>query len=126
MSDLVETGSSLDTSSPAPLAASAARGFVWSALSLGGNRLIAFITTVVLARLIAPDDFGVFAAVLTIMLYFEVILDLGIGSAVVYEQEEGVTERTHTAFTTNLLFAAVLTVVLVAVAPQVADFLGIP
>lgn len=113
------------TDGQATLASSAAKGFVWSALSFGGNRFIAFLTTIFLARLIAPDEFGVFAAVLTIILYFEVILDLGIGAAVVYEQEEGVTERTETAFTTNLIFASFLTVVVFLAAPLIADFLDI-
>ena len=107
------------------IAGSAAKGFVWSLLSYGGNKFIAFLTTVFLARLIAPEDFGVFAAVLTIILYFEVILDLGIGAAVVYEQEEGITERTETAFTTNLLFAAFLSLSVFLSAPLIADFLDI-
>jgi lipopolysaccharide exporter len=109
----------------APIAASAAKGFAWSAVSYGGNKFIAFLTTIFLARLIAPSEFGVFAAVLTIILYFEVILDLGIGAAVVYEQEDGITERTETAFTTNLLFASFLTVIVFLAAPWIADFLDI-
>jgi lipopolysaccharide exporter len=108
------------------LGTSAAKGLLWSALSMGANKFVAFASTVVLARLLAPDDFGVFAAALTLMLYLEVALDLGISAAVVYEQEEGLTSRLDTAFTTNVLFASVLTLVGIGIAPALARLLGVP
>ena len=108
------------------LGTSAAKGLMWSAVSMGSNKFVAFASTVVLARLLDPNDFGVFAAALTLMLYLEVILDLGISAAVVYEQEQGLSERLDTAFTTNVLFAAVLTLLGLGIAPEVARLLGVP
>jgi lipopolysaccharide exporter len=104
----------------------AAKGLLWSAVSMGANKFVAFASTVVLARLLDPNDFGVFAAALTLMLYLEVALDLGISAAVVYEQEEGLTARLDTAFTTNILFAAALTLVGIGIAPELARFLSVP
>ena len=108
------------------LGTSAAKGLMWSAVSMGANKFVAFASTVVLARLLDPNDFGVFAAALTLMLYLEVVLDLGISAAVVYEQEQGLSERLDTAFTTNVLFAATLTLVGLGIAPEVARLLGVP
>src|SRR6476661_7415334 len=93
-----------ETAAKPTLGTSAAKGLLWSAVSMGANKFVAFASTVVLARLLAPDDFGVFAAALTLMLYLEVALDLGISAAVVYEQEDGLSERLDTAFTTNVAF----------------------
>src|ERR1700687_991920 len=104
----------------------AAKGLLWSAVSMGANKFVAFASTVVLARLLDPNDIGVFAAALTLMLYLEVALDLGISAAVVYEQEEGLTARLDTAFTTNILFATALTLLGIGIAPEVARLLGVP
>lgn len=102
------------------------KSFAWAAASLGGNRLLVFVSTLVLARLLAPRDFGVVAVGMTITMYLEAGLDLGVGSSLVYEQEEGITPRVQTAFTLNLMVAALLTVVGIVVAPQVAAFFRVP
>lgn len=104
----------------------AARSFAWAALAFGGNRVVVFGLTLVLARLLAPEDFGVLAAGMTLVGFFEIALDLGVGSALIYEQEEGITARVQVAFTLNLLVATVCTAVGVAVAPAVAGFFQVP
>jgi lipopolysaccharide exporter len=104
----------------------AVRSFVWAALAFGGNRLAIFLATLALARILAPADFGVVAAGMTLVLYLEIALDLGVGAALVYEQEEGITRRVHTAFTMNLLVASVLTGAGMLAAPAVARFFQVP
>lgn len=106
---------------------SAARhSFVWAAVSYGAGRILVFLVTLVLARMLTPDDFGVVAAGLALIAFFEIALDLGLGSAVVYEQEGGVSERVQTAFTLNLLAAGGLTLVGVLAAPTLARFVSLP
>ena len=109
-----------------PLMGRAIRGFLWSALSFGGSRLIIFAVTLFLARLLAPADFGVVAAGLTLILFLETAMDLGLGAAVIYEQEDGVTDRVRTAYTLNLVIAGCLTLIGVLVAPLVAAFFRTP
>ena len=111
---------------PHHLGRRAARGLVWSALAFGGNRLLIFAGTLVLARILTPHDFGVVTAAMTLILYVEIGLDLGVGAAVVYEQERGISPRVETAFTLNVLVAALLTAVAVVAAPAVAAFFRIP
>lgn len=121
------TGTPGDGSGPvAGLGGRAARGFLWSMGAFGTNRLLVFVSTLVLARLLAPEDFGLVAAGLTLVLYLEVALDLGLGAAVVYEQETGVTRRVQTAFTVTVVVAAGLAGLGMLVAPFVADFFRVP
>jgi lipopolysaccharide exporter len=116
-----------DGEPPSPsLTTRAVRGFLWSALSFGGSRLIIFVVTLFLTRLLAPQDFGVVAAGLTLILFLEIALDLGLGAAVVYEQEEGLSDRVRTAYALNLTIAAGLTLVGVFSAPVVAQFFHTP
>lgn len=104
----------------------AVKSIAWTTLSFGGSRLIVFGVTLVLAALLSPADFGVVAAGLAILAYLEIGLDIGVGAALIYEQEEGVTRRVQTAFTLNLGVAALFTVAGVLAAPALAELLQVP
>jgi PST family polysaccharide transporter len=104
----------------------AVRSFGWAGASLVGSRTVVFVTTLVLARLLTPTDFGVVAAGMVLLTFLEMGLDLGIAAALVYEQEKGITPRVQTAFTLNLIVATALTAVGIAAAPLVASFFDLP
>lgn len=108
------------------LTTAAVKGMAWRVASFGGNRVIVFVSTVLLARLLAPRDFGVFAAALAFTQYLEVLLDLGTGSYIVYSQKGGGydDDQVHVAFTYNLLMTAALTTVTVVAAPYTSAAFG--
>jgi lipopolysaccharide exporter len=110
---------------PGSLTDRAVKSFAWSAFSFGGSKLVVFVSTVVLARILTPHDFGVVAAATAVILYFDVVLDLGIGAALIYEQERGSTDRTQTAFTLNLLITVSLTGLGILATPAIAAFFGL-
>lgn len=122
---LIAAASSTD-SSQATISRDAVRSFAWAILAEGGSQLITFCSTVILARLLAPRGFGVVAAGLVLISYLELGFDLGVTSALVYEQEEGVTSRAHTAFTLNLLMSGALASIGILAAPAAARFFGVP
>src|SRR3712207_1184405 len=101
------------------------RGLLWSGIAFAANKVLTFVTLLILARLLAPSEFGVVAAITVFLALIELISDLGMKAVVVYEQEEGVSDRVRTAFTVNLGFAAVLTGLGVLAAPLVAGFFRI-
>ena len=101
-------------------------GFLWSAASFGASKLIVFVMTVVLARLLAPADFGLVAAGLSVAAFLEITLDFGVGSAIIYEQERGITERVRIAFSLSLLIAVAMTGIGVAISPFVAAYFKVP
>jgi lipopolysaccharide exporter len=108
------------------LTAQAARGLFWAVASFGSNKLVSFIGTLVLARILLPGDFGVVAAGTALLTYLDAGLDLGVASAVVYEQEKGVSRRLHIAFTLTASLGALLAVIGIAAAPLVANVFGAP
>ena len=101
-------------------------GVFWSTLSFTGTKAFTFISTLILARLLVPAQFGVVAAILTFLALLDLFSDVGMAATVIYEMEEGHSERLDTAFILNLAFALAMTVVAVAAAPLVADFFRIP
>ncbi|MGH2941587.1 MAG: oligosaccharide flippase family protein, partial [Solirubrobacteraceae bacterium] len=101
-------------------------GIVWTVVAFGAGKALSLISILVLARLLTPDQFGVVAAVAAYIALIELGSDLGMKPAIVYEQEQGISARVHTAFTLNLLTAAALTGLGILLAPAVASFFGVP
>ncbi|WP_147252066.1 oligosaccharide flippase family protein [Blastococcus sp. TF02-9] len=97
-------------------------GLVWSGLSSlllrGGNLLLG----IVLARLLAPEDFGVFAVALTVQAILMTLTDLGMGADLV--RAEHPERRAPTVATLSLLSGAVLTASMVLTAGPVATAMG--
>jgi lipopolysaccharide exporter len=105
---------------------SAVHSFLWAGASFALTKLAVFASTLVLARVLVPDDFGVVAAAMSVIALFEIGLDLGVGSALIHDQERGITSRVQTAFTLNMLVAAGLTGAFVLLAPVIAAYFRVP
>jgi lipopolysaccharide exporter len=101
------------------------KGILWSTAEFVGGRALTFIAVLILARLLAPADFGVVAATTVYIAVIEVISDVGMKATVIYEQERGISERVQTAFTLNLAVATLLAAIGVAFAPVVAGFFSL-
>jgi O-antigen/teichoic acid export membrane protein len=97
----------------------------WRAAQLAGAQLISLLRLMVLATLLAPDAFGLVAvASITIALLMGVS-NLGMVQALV--QRPSPTEAEYDiAWTVQLLRAAVVTTVLVLLAPMAANLFGEP
>lgn len=100
-------------------------GLTWAIVAFAGGRLFTFVAVAILARVLVPAEFGVVAATLVYLAVLELASDLGMKATVVFEQEEGHSDRLDTAFTANLIIAVLLTVIGVLCAPAVADFFRI-
>jgi PST family polysaccharide transporter len=94
---------------------------VWALISLMGKRAISFLSVAILSRILF-DDYGAVAALMTVLFFLEAGLDLGLGAAVIYEQEEGQSKRVDVAFTANLGVAALLGGAVFLAAPALGSF----
>lgn len=95
-----------------------------SLLSIGGNFIVKFIgifSTMVMARLLVPEDFGLVALATVV---YEFFLTLGrLGSQNYILKQKDVSDSTYNStFTFRFINLSVLAVVLIFVAPYVADF----
>ena len=66
---------------------SAVRGLKWSSASRFGQQLLQFFTLALLARLLAPKDFGLMASAMVIIGFINVFRDLGISAALIQKKE---------------------------------------
>src|SRR6185295_14147038 len=85
------------------LKASATSGVKWSSLSLFGRRGVSFLTSVALARLLTPSDFGLIAMSSVIIGFIEVFRDMGTATAVI-QRKHASQALLSSVFWLNLLF----------------------
>lgn len=103
----------------------AIRGVPWSLLSFGANRMITLLTTVVLARLLVPADFGVLTLGLLFVTVFTLLGEFGLGSAMVLRYDLDARSG-GTVLTLMLAMSAVLAAILVGLAPLAAQLFDEP
>lgn len=103
------------------LRARTVRGVTWTGLGQAGSQALGFLGTLVLARLLSPEDFGLLGMVVVFTGFLALFQNLGLGPAVV--QDRSLSHRQLSGiFWVNLLFSLVLATLAVAVAPVVGRF----
>lgn len=107
------------------LGRSTARAAGWALLATAGARVVSLVSLVVLARLLAPRDFGLLAVALVYITYVETIGDLGTGSALIYWPDRR-REAADVTFVTSLLAGLLWFAFTWLAAPFVADFFNNP
>lgn len=99
--------------------------FAWSFLEQGGSKAIQLIVQIVLARLLAPEAFGVLAILLVVVQVAEAIAQSGLGMALVQEENANDTSFS-TAWWLSLGIAFVLYAAIFFAAPAVESFYQMP
>lgn len=107
------------------LGRSTARAAGWALLATTGARVVSLLSLIVLARLLAPRDFGLLAVALVFITYVETIGDLGTGSALIYWPDRH-REAADVTFATSLLSGLFWFALTWFSAPLVADFFNNP
>ena len=97
----------------------------WAFVATGGAKVITLAGLVVLARLIAPAEFGLIAFAMAYIVYVDTIGDLGTGTALIYWPD-----RRHDAAQITFLVNAAAGVfwcgITFLTAPLIADFFNAP
>ena len=101
------------------------RSLFWKLFEQGGSAVITLIVQIVLARLLAPDQFGMLAIMLVFVNVGNVIVQSGLNTAII--QSPDVSERDYdTVFWMSLSMSVVLYLVVFLLAPAVAAFYSMP
>lgn len=85
------------------------------------DRLIGIVSTLILARLLTPADFGVIAMASLAIALADVLLDLGVNVALI-QNSHATQAHYNTAWTLRLLQASTATLILVLSAPLAAAY----
>jgi O-antigen/teichoic acid export membrane protein len=105
-----------------------ARAAIWNVANFAIGRVVLLVTTIVTARLLSPEDFGLLGLAVTVTTFLDLLNDFGLTTAYVYFARRGDDDDrvADTAFGLNLFIGATLTVLTLAAAPFVARFYDEP
>ncbi|WP_084690902.1 lipopolysaccharide biosynthesis protein [Sphingomonas sp. SRS2] len=105
------------------------RSAVHGTAAIGGAQVIKFLTqllsVVILARLLAPSDFGLFAMLMPLAAFVMMLQDIGLSQAVVASGEL-THEQASTMFWINAALSLLLALLFALCAPLIALFFGQP
>jgi len=93
----------------------------WSAISQIVLQAVQFLTFVVLARLLQPDDFGLLAMTITATGLVATFSQLGISHAIVQRQKLK-QSQVLASFWGNLFVGSVIALALIAISPLISEF----
>ena len=101
----------------------------WNISSSLIGQLIAFVRSVVLARLLAPDDFGLFAMALTIVAALNALTTIGLDRTIVankFDRPEELKAHLDTMWSAELIRSLVIALMVLASAFPMSRFYGQP
>lgn len=107
------------------IARKAGRGIIWNFMAYGLGKIVVLLTTSILARLLAKDDFGLVAVAVVVINYLSVVKDLGLGVALI-QRRDNVDDAANTVFTINLIIGVALSLMIIPIAPFVALYFKDP
>lgn len=97
----------------------------WKFIERGGRAVVELIVQIVMARLLAPDDFGALAIMLVFVNLGNVLVQSGLNTALI--QDADVTDDDFsTVFWMSLVVSVVLYIAVFFGAPAIAGFYGMP
>jgi lipopolysaccharide exporter len=102
-----------------------ASGTAVSYLGFFLGKVIVFLNTIVLARLLLPEHFGLVAIGLVVLALSETIAEAGTGAAIVWRKHEVLTVA-PVALAVGLVGGALTSGAAILLAPQIADFFDAP
>lgn len=102
------------------------RSAVWTAMSFGVNQALRVMTNIILARLLAPELFGIMQIVNSLRIGIELISDVGVSQNIVYSKHANEPDFYNTAWTLQLVRGILLWLALCAAAIPMAKFYRLP
>lgn len=96
-------------------------GIIWSVGQQFGSKVIGFLITIVLARLLAPSEFGLIAMLSVLVALGNNLSDSGLSSSLIRSAEISAREYS-TVFFFNLIGSCVIYLILFFAAPSIASF----
>ncbi len=102
------------------------RGAVWTIGAFGAGQIIRLGTNIILARLLAPQLFGLMLIVSTVRFGIELMSDIGIGQNIIYSPNANEPDFYNTAWSLQLIRSVGLFLLIVAVSSPLAHFYDSP
>lgn len=102
----------------------AMKGLSWIAVLRASTRAVAFLKTIILARLLVPQQFGAYGVALLVMGLLEVITETGVNIILVQEEDEE--SYVNSAWIVSIIRGTIISLIIIATAPLISNFFHSP
>lgn len=96
-------------------------GFLISAFGKYTNLIIQFIILAILSRILTPNEFGIVAIVNVFLIFFTMVIDMGIGPAIIQNKTLS-KQQVNSIFSFTILLSIVLSLIFTLIAKPVSVF----
>ena len=97
------------------------KNFIWRFAERCGAQLVTFIVSIVLARILAPEDYGQIALITVFTTIMQVFVDSGLGTALIQKKDADALDFSS-VFYFNFVVCLVLYAIMFMAAPIIANF----
>lgn len=97
------------------------KSFIWRFAERCGAQIVSFIVSIVLARILAPKDYGTIALVTVFTTILQVFVDSGLGTALIQKKDADDLDFSS-VFYFNFSVCLILYIGMFVAAPYIADF----
>lgn len=94
---------------------------LWKLLERFSSQIVSFVISIILARILSPNEYGIIAIILIFINFANVIVDGGLNTALVQKKDANQTDFSS-IFWFCLLLSTILYIILFFSAPFIADF----
>ena len=110
---------------PPPLRRTLIVGSLWMVGLRWAVKLFGLVNTMILARLLVPEDFGLTAMAMAVVAIVSVLFEFGVDYALI-QKADATRDHFNAAWTIRLIQASLAALLVVACAPLAAAFYGEP
>lgn len=101
------------------------KGVLWNAFEMLGGKTVQIVITIILARILAPEDFGIIGLLVIFSELSKVILDSGFSQALIRKNDVNQSDFSS-VFYFNIVVGTILYVALYLSAPYISNFYDYP
>ena len=87
------------------------KGIAFLGAGKSAGRIISFVNTLILARIRAPEDYGLMAMAMVVVGFVSFFNDIGLGSAIIQRKEVSKEELSGTFYLSMIISVALFTLV---------------
>lgn len=99
--------------------------FFWRLAERSGAQIVSLVVSIVLARILAPEVFGMLALVMVFTNILQVFVDSGLATALIQKKDADELDFSSVFFF-NLVMCLILYLIIFVLAPYIADFYDMP
>lgn len=101
------------------------KGTAWNYVIFALSKGVTFVATLILARLLTPNEFGLMALGLIVIGFLDTFSGMGVENVIIYKQEN-IEHNSNVAFTLGLIINSTISITTFLIAPFVAAFFNDP